>query len=1075
MRIGDTLLERYRIEAELGRGGMGVVYRAFDSLLDRAVAIKFLSDPALEAPGRARLLHEAQAAARLNHPNIVSIFDASASPEGQPFIIMELLERESLRQYARLADEQGRNSTGERLAISEVYFLAGQICAALEHAHQAGIIHRDLKPDNILVLSPTAKSSNQGVKLKLMDFGLARSLSAPMLTQEGAILGTFYYLAPELLMGQAASPQSDLYALGVILYEMVTGRLPFSGDNLMAVLSQHLHATPIPPSSSNPTIAPNFESLILRLLEKLPDQRFKSAQEVQEKISELTKAQPAEQRDGMEGTLLSTRLSLLDRIVRGRIVSREDELAVAADLWKKASSGEGNVLLISGEPGIGKSRLAREISAIARLERAATLVGECYAEGGAPFSPMAAPIQQGLALLPPQGGGNPGQRHPLLPQHLADLIALTPALRLEYPEIQLNPKLDPQSELQRLYESVAVLFTALSERQAVLVLIEDVHWADSGSLALLRHLARRLRAARILIVLTYREVELDEARPLHELLLYLNRERLASRIKLTRLNKEKTREMLSVMFAEEISDEFLEGIYQETEGNPFFIEEVCRALVESGQVYFGDGKWHRPPKMDQLVIPQSVRLAIQSRVDQLPTEAQDVLRLASVFGREFNFEALSHACELDEEIMITSLESATRGLLIQELPSSKGMDFSFTHALIPATLSENISGPRRRILHRRVAHALEAVHSDAYDQMAVHFAQAGESDQAIECYRKAARRASALFSFDSAVNFLDDAASLLDESHSAELHGKLLEELADTQLALGVNTSAIANYQEALAARQRISSNDSITTIRLHRKIMESVVKMVWFADREKYSPVAERSLTEVNRLLPSQSPNREVVQTMLTLARFLFNIRRPADLEAARQTAEKAIQVAETLDDPVILCNALENLVIILSALSKAQQRLQFAQRMLDLSRQGQFQDPPQRINAQVVYGYVLNDVGEYRQALTYFLEAEKLAIEIQAVYQHAAAIRARAESWFRLDEWDKTLEAVSEYLALEQRYVNFSQRSGPRCYLIALAASIHALRGEMAESLALSQESRSIMTAVNGPPERWDRSNLY
>jgi predicted ATPase len=163
---------------------------------------------------------------------------------------------------------------------------------------------------------------------------------------------------------------------------------------------------------------------------------------------------------------------------------------------------------------------------------------------------------------------------------VADLLTIAPALRVCYPEIPPNLLLEPQAERQRMFDNVATFLATLSERAPMLLFIDDVHWADSGSLFLLHHLARRVRNLRVLIVLTYREVELSEARPLHEMLLDLNRERLATRLKLSRFDRDQTCDLLAAMFQEEITPEFLDGIYRETEGNPFFVEEVCKADQE---------------------------------------------------------------------------------------------------------------------------------------------------------------------------------------------------------------------------------------------------------------------------------------------------------------------------------------------------------------------------------------------------------------------------------------------------------------------------------------------------------------
>ncbi|UCC76468.1 MAG: serine/threonine protein kinase, partial [Anaerolineales bacterium] len=252
--IGTMLQNRYRLDAVLGQGGMGVVYRAHDTLLDRSVAVKVVSKASLGSEGRARLMHEAKAAAQLNHPNVVSVFDAGES-QGLPFIVMELVEGDTL--YERRPTE-----------LDEIVSYARQICAALDHAHAHGIVHRDLKPENVQI-------ARDGTA-KLTDFGLARSVASRM-TTEGTIIGTVFYLAPELALGRDFDGRADLYALGAMLYELTTGRLPFVADDPVAVISQHLHAPVVPPRAKNEQIPPALDALILRLLAKEPHDRPASA------------------------------------------------------------------------------------------------------------------------------------------------------------------------------------------------------------------------------------------------------------------------------------------------------------------------------------------------------------------------------------------------------------------------------------------------------------------------------------------------------------------------------------------------------------------------------------------------------------------------------------------------------------------------------------------------------------------------------------------------------------------------------------------------------------------------------
>jgi tetratricopeptide (TPR) repeat protein len=774
--IGTVLNERYRPDAELGRGGMGVVYRAHDLLLERDVAVKVLSATSLDDEGRSRLLREARSAAGLNHPNIVAVHDAGQA-EGIPFIVMELVEGTSLR-------EQQPESLDETLSIT------GQVCAALEHAHAHGIVHRDLKPENVLI-APDGTA-------KLNDFGLARSMSS-RLTSDGTLVGTVFYLAPELALGQEFDGRADLYALGVMLYELVTGGLPFMAGDPLAVISQHLHAPVVPPRARNPGIPAVLDALIVRLLSKVPQDRPASAGEVRETVERLRAGEPEPE----VAAEAAPELSMLDRIVRGRLVAREQELAEARTLWRKATKGEGQVLLVSGEPGIGKTRLVRELMTQVRVSGAWALLGECYAEGGAPYAPFAQVLRETL-----QNGA--GERLDLPAFVLADLLAVAPALRMRFPDVPPNPPLDAESEQQRLFENMVTFCAALCERAPLLLVLEDAHWADSGSLALLRHLARRMRRQRVLIVATYREVELDETRPFQEVLLDLNRERLASRLRLSRLDREGTHDMLSALFAEKITPDFLDGIYRETEGNPFFVEEVCKALVESGGLYFADGRWHRPPNMEELAIPQSIRVAVQSRLGKLPLTVQETLRLAAILGHQFGFDTLAGASELDEEALIEALEAAERAQLIQEVRGPREVTFTFAHALIPTTLAEGIPTLRRRRLHRRAAAAIERLRPDDLEALAYHYGEGGDEERALAYHSRAGDRASAAYAnVEAGLHF--QAALDLVQAEAERAH--LLSKLGIVQARQGRCWEAIEVWREGIGLYARLGDRDGVARL----------------------------------------------------------------------------------------------------------------------------------------------------------------------------------------------------------------------------------------------------------------------
>lgn len=270
--IGHEFDERYQIHEEIGQGSMGVVHRGYDKLLEREVAVKFLSDRVLNAAAQSALLQEAQSAAGLNHPNIAAIYDVGKT-EHRPFIVMELIRGASL----------ASNDAGP---LHQTIGIARQICLALEHAHAMGIIHRDLKLENVIVASDGTA--------KLVDFGLAIPLADISKDKLGALRGTLPYLAPELIQGKQATPQTDLYALGVLLYELTTGQSPFVGDDVLSILTQHIEAEPNRPSDRNPEIGSSLDRLILQLVSKRAEDRQASAKQVRLELESLEPAEAVE-------------------------------------------------------------------------------------------------------------------------------------------------------------------------------------------------------------------------------------------------------------------------------------------------------------------------------------------------------------------------------------------------------------------------------------------------------------------------------------------------------------------------------------------------------------------------------------------------------------------------------------------------------------------------------------------------------------------------------------------------------------------------------------------------------------
>jgi eukaryotic-like serine/threonine-protein kinase len=865
--IGVKLNDRYRLDKELGRGGLGVIYEAHDLLLDRRVAVKLLNSVNVGPESRVRLLNEARAAARLNHPNIVSIYDAGEfQPQGEvqiplSYIVMELIDGESLHDF-------------HTSSYSEIISLAKQISAALEHAHSNGIIHRDLKPENILI-------TKEGL-VKLTDFGLARSI-ATRFSLQGMIIGTVFYLAPELALGQPFDGRVDLYALGVVLYELITGQLPFNASDPVAVISQHLYSPPPPPGKIRADVPPALENLIIRLLSKKPEDRPSSATEL---IGLLDHALNLE-----TGVILPPDISAPEQLQSGKLLGREREYFEARTLWQQVISGEGeeHILLLSGETGVGKTPLVKGIMALAEASRAKAILSECYPEGPAPYSPIAELIRQALS--------QPSLEFP--PSILNDLILLVPDLAVYFPREESLPHPDVEVEQQRLFESFVDLCLALTKRSPLLLVVEDIQWSDGATLSLIRHLARRARVMpdqlRVMILLTYRESEMDEACCLQDVLIDFNRERLAVSISLERFNREQTKLVLMSMFNDEISAEFLDNIYRLTEGNLYFIEEVCKALVESGRLVRKDGHWNTALKLEDLQLPHSIRMAIQARLTRLSPPTQDVLRLAAVIGQEFEFDVLLKASEMDEDALINALEEAEEAQLIKEMkPGNRRgiklgeVKFTFEHGLIPTTLRDGLSGLRRHKLHRKVEAAIAELHPNNFEALAYHSEQAGDEENAWRYMIQAGDRAISVFANREAERYYRLGLESQVPDHE---RAHLLAGLGEALFRLARYDDAVRTWEQAIQLGREVGDVEMVA--RLYARESRSA----WYAgEPERSLSICLDAIKDIQRI----STNNEKLKTP-GMASLLHETARAYrfnnQIEEALPLCRQALEMAEELN----------------------------------------------------------------------------------------------------------------------------------------------------------------------------------
>ena len=450
---------RYRVQRFLGEGGRKRVYLAHDDKLDRDVAIAVIKTEGLDADGVVRVRREAQAMGRLgDHPHIVTIHDVG---EEGPSTGSGRAESYIVSQYMGGGDVDGmlRQAQDHRLPVEQTLRIGQQVCRALEHAHSRGIVHRDLKPGNIwLTEDGTAK---------LGDFGLAVALDRSRLTMEGMMLGTVAYMAPEQALGRQSDARSDLYSLGCVLYEMLTGRAPFLGDDAVGVISQHINTPPLTTIWHNSGVPPDLDDLVIRLLAKVPEERPDSAAEVAAALAAiaLAAAQPAVQPTPAAPQVRGFR--------RGPFVGREKEMAQLKERFEDALSARGSLVMIVGEPGIGKTRLTEELSVYARLRGAQALNGQCYeSEGAPPYIPFVEALRQYVNSCPAEA------LREEMGDGASDLAKLVSEVRARVPDVPESREEAPEAERYRLLEAVTSFLVNASKANPLLIVLDDLHWAE---------------------------------------------------------------------------------------------------------------------------------------------------------------------------------------------------------------------------------------------------------------------------------------------------------------------------------------------------------------------------------------------------------------------------------------------------------------------------------------------------------------------------------------------------------------------------------------------------------------------
>ena len=1095
----------YRILSVVGRGAMAVVYKALDTERNRMVALKVLSSSLAEdRDALERLRREAEVIARLKHPNIVALYEMGEAG-GVPYLAMEFVVGRTLGQVLK--------GEGKLVAEQTVHIAIG-VGNALSEAHREGIVHRDIKPGNILLAAPPpdGETGRQGEGetpltpspplplspsghrgwgvVKVTDFGLAKEADRSSLTETGSMLGTVSYISPEQIEGRRADGRSDLYALGAVMYEMLAGQPPFVGENVSSVLYKHVSEQPQPLRELDPRIPREVEAIVLKLLEKRPEERYPSADALLADLKRFQEGRTVEvpMRERAGGRFLS------------RMVGREDVFERLKARLDRAISGEGGLVVIAGETGIGKTRLAEELGEYARGRNVRFLSGGClWGEGAEPYHPFGRILREYFGVVEEDSVSLRARKVEVFVERASDLKEVLP---------DVEPLLSGRDESVReegadralwrrsvLFGGVARVLVRMSRRRPLLLFVDDLHWASRGTVEMLTHVVRRTRGARILFLGAYRpeewnmndyytpqeDLQGDEKRetkdegasPLIEAMRALSREGICEEVRLGRLRLEEVSQMVRELSGgSDLPGAFLKKLHKETEGNPLFLLETLKLLRDKGAIEKRDGWWTRTGEIvssDPLPIPRAVYAVIARRIERLSPEGRRLLECAAVEGEVFSSDVLCEVLGLERMEVLSRLCDLEQ---VHQIIHGAGRGYRFDHPRVRDVLYEGLSEELRAEIHRAIGRFKEKRSQEPVFELAQHFFRAGDLKKAIGYLIRAGEKAQVLYASWDAVGYYRDALRCLEQlpGDAGDRALRVYEGLGDAYYALGELERAVENYEQTLGIcrnkRKRADLYRKIGWVHQHQHQAEQALRCMEQAraeleGEERNAKCEVRSAkcgvskTSVRTPKPVLSEvegselrdSVEMARVCIDTAQILrFD---EVDYERAFEYDRRALEILEGTEQLKELSEAYRGVGFYYATFGgEVEKGMEYLRRSLEISEQ--MQDLYEMGLTYGIFREVFKFRGDSEHAIRYMQQALEIARRIGHRYWEAGHGASLASEY----KYSGDLDQAFEYYEQSRRICEQEGYVFPLVGCLASLGQIYALRGDQGTAIRCFKE---------------------
>jgi tetratricopeptide (TPR) repeat protein/KaiC/GvpD/RAD55 family RecA-like ATPase len=712
----------------------------------------------------------------------------------------------------------------------------------------------------------------------------------------------------------------------------------------------------------------------------------------------------------------------------------------------RAVHGEGGLVFVHGEAGIGKTRLVRELGAYARSRGVQVLYGRCPAlfrmDGVPPYILWKEVVKDYLETCTPE------QLHRVIGYYPAEVAKLVPEISQTLRSIPQSFPISPEQEQNRLFEAVSQFITNISRETPLLVVLDDLQWTDPSSLLLLHYLARGVQKTPLLLLGAYRSSDINDKHPLSPVLTELNRERLPQSISLKRMSLDDISEMIrQILEQDDVPTEFCKMVYEKTRGNPFFAEEVIKSLKEEEVIYREENKW-KIKEVSRIEFPETVKSVLKTRFARLDEECQSVLTFASFVGNDFTLEAMCALTGIEENKLLELIDKILKTGLIKEREVRGEGVCSFADILVRDVVYDEVSLLKRKKLHGVVGRALEKAYAKKIDEhfgeLASHFLESGDKDKALDYFLKAGEKAQKVYANNEATSYFQSALALLEE-REGELPEKrrILERLGDIKRLVGEHDACLKYWNKALVLWNQLEEKESAS--RLYRKM----ANVLWedMGDIEKAKENHEKAL----KILEAEHEKVELAGLYEDMAHMYY---RTGDIPKALSLANKALELAEKLNAYEVIASSCVSLGTIFSFSGDLKKARECHTRGLKIAL-----DNGYMVTALRAYNNLAIALPpeEQEQALEYYEKGYELAKKIGEINHQSWIGVSLVVRYFGMGNMAKAMALAEDCVALDTKAGNLPNLSLSKSALgIGLVFVGDLDKGEqyLKEALSLAQK---------------------